>query len=171
MKGLRMLGADGFGRSQNNVCKWLLDSDDYSVKVLSVSGTKPYARAFIAAIIDCPEVKEKIKTFLTESDDSLYKMDVYEGVSGCMDLTLKTASFIRGFEVIRSKKLLHITMYSKVDRDFYKFSLRELIEIARYFDLLLPQDRVEACEGVEVSYFNPQRVDSDFLKGGDIIVD
>lgn len=161
---------DGFVYHGNGrKCRWLVDTDETTVKVVEVGGPKPYARSFFAALLECSNVKEAIKSFSLEEDNCLYKMNVRQGVSGCEDLILETAYTVKGLDVISKYNVLHITMCGKVDRDFYRFSFRELVEIANYFELLQSEARVDLLADEEVKFFNAKSVDDSFGKGATVI--
>ena len=172
-KGLIMASADdGFGNSfGNGKSKWLLDIGDNGIKCINFSGPMPYAASFIASIIECPEVKEALKSFQKEDDNDFYKMVIHEGVSGCVDLMLKTAYRYKGFEVVGTSKILHISMYGKINDSFLQFSYRELIEIAKYLELLQTEARHQILEGEEVKYFDPEEIDDSFSKAATVILD
>lgn len=173
MDGYIIRSEAGFGACMSSNSKWLVDVDVEAkrVKVLCAGGVKPLARPFVAATLECDSVKEAIRAFLSESDDALYRLDTKVGVSGCQDLILKTAVREKGFEVVKSKVIMHITMYDKVDRDYYTFSFRELVELAVYFNLDTTEKRVDSCEQEEVKFFKPQGIDDTFSKGSMISFD
>ena len=68
---VKMEGIKGFGNCESNpVSKWMFHYDEESQKVdlLHLGGLMPYARAFVAAMVECPNIKEALSSYQQSYD-------------------------------------------------------------------------------------------------------
>ena len=142
-------GVTGLGKCESNpVSKWMFhyDEDGQNVRLLHLGGLMPNARAFVAAIVDCPNIKEVLMKYQQSYDfeiEHLYSFNNYEGITGCYDIIVKNGNKVDGMDLISRKFLMHVTMYDKIDCKEFNFTIREVFQLADFFDVLHCNERTK----------------------------
>ena len=163
-------GVTGFGKCESNpVSKWMFhyDEDGQNVRLLHLGGLMPNARAFVAAIVDCPNIKEALMNYQQSYDfeiEHLYSFNNYEGITGCYDIIVKNGNKIDGMDLISRKFLMHVTMYDKIDCKEFNFTIREVFQLADYFDVLQRDERTSVLEENKVKFIEAETIDDSFGK-------
>lgn len=163
-------GVTGFGKCESNpVSKWMFhyDEDGQNVRLLHLGGLMPNARAFVAAIVDCPNIKEVLMKYQQSYDfeiEHLYSFNNYEGITGCYDIIVKNGNKIDGMDLISRKFLMHVTMYDKIDCKEFNFTIREVFQLADYFDVLQRDERTSVLEENKVKFIEAETIDDSFGK-------
>lgn len=165
---VKIKGVAGFGNCESNlVSKWMFhyDEDGQNVRLLHLGGLMPDARAFVAAIVDCPNIKEALSCYQQSYDfrnGALYTFDNYEGITGCYDIVVKNGDKVDGIDLISRKFLMHVTMYGKIDCKEFKFTIREVFQLADYFDVLQRDERTSVLEENKVKFIEAETIDDSF---------
>ena len=163
-------GVTGFGKCESNpVSKWMFhyDEDGQNVRLLHLGGLMPNARAFVAAIVDCPNIKEVLMKYQQSYDfkiEHLYSFNNYEGITGCYDIIVKNGNKVDGMDLISRKFLMHVTMYDKIDCKEFNFTIREVFQLADYFDVLQRDERTSVLEENKVKFIEAETIDDSFGK-------
>ena len=163
-------GVTGFGKCESNpVSKWMFhyDEDGQNVRLLHLGGLMPNARAFVAAIVDCPNIKEVLMKYQQSYDfeiEHLYSFNNYEGITGCYDIIVKNGNKVDGMDLISRKFLMHVTMYDKIDCKEFNFTIREVFQLADYFDVLQRDERISVLEENKVKFIEAETIDDSFGK-------
>lgn len=163
-------GVTGFGKCESNpVSKWMFhyDEDGQNVRLLHLGGLMPNARAFVAAIVDCPNIKEALMNYQQSYDfeiEHLYSFNNYEGITGCYDIIVKNGNKVDGMDLISRKFLMHVTMYDKIDCKEFNFTIREVFQLADYFDVLQRDERTSVLEENKVKFIEAETIDDSFGK-------
>lgn len=163
-------GVTGFGKCESNpVSKWMFhyDEDGQNVRLLHLGGLMPNARAFVAAIVDCPNIKEVLMKYQQSYDfeiEHLYSFNNYEGITGCYDIIVKNGNRVDGMDLISRKFLMHVTMYDKIDCKEFNFTIREVFQLADYFDVLQRDERTSVLEENKVKFIEAETIDDSFGK-------
>lgn len=163
-------GVTGFGKCESNpVSKWMFhyDEDGQNIRLLHLGGLMPNARAFVAAIVDCPNIKEVLMNYQQSYDfeiEHLYSFNNYEGITGCYDIIVKNGNKIDGMDLISRKFLMHVTMYDKIDCKEFNFTIREVFQLADFFDVLHCNERTKLLEDNNVKFIESETIDDSFGK-------
>ena len=167
---VKINGVPGFGKCESNpVSKWMFhyDEDGQNIRLLHLGGLMPNARAFVAAIVDCPNIKEVLMNYQQSYDfeiEHLYSFNNYEGITGCYDIIVKNGNKIDGMDLISRKFLMHVTMYDKIDCKEFNFTIREVFQLADYFDVLQRDERTSVLEENKVKFIEAETIDDSFGK-------
>ena len=167
---VKMEGIKGFGNCESSpVSKWMFHYDGESQKVdlLHLGGLMPYARAFVAAMVECPNIKEALSSYQQSYDferEHLYSFDNYYGITGCQDIIVKNGSRVDGMDLISRKFLMRVTMYDKIDCKEFNFTIREVFQLADYFDVLQRDERTSVLEENKVKFIEAETIDDSFGK-------
>ena len=167
---VKINGVPGFGKCESNpVSKWMFhyDEDGQNIRLLHLGGLMPNARAFVAAIVDCPNIKEVLMKYQQSYDfeiEHLYSFNNYEGITGCYDIIVKNGNKIDGMDLISRKFLMHVTMYDKIDCKEFNFTIREVFQLADYFDVLQRDERTSVLEENKVKFIEAETIDDSFGK-------
>ena len=163
-------GVTGFGKCESNpVSKWMFhyDEDGQNVRLLHLGGLMPNARAFVAAIVDCPNIKEVLMKYQQSYDfeiEHLYSFNNYEGITGCYDIIVKNGNKVDGMDLISRKFLMHVTMYDKIDCKEFNFTIREVFQLADFFGVLQRDERTSVLEENKVKFIEAETIDDSFGK-------
>lgn len=167
---VKMEGIKGFGNCESNpVSKWMFHYDGESQKVdlLHLGGLMPDARAFVAAMVECPNIKEALSNYQQSYEfrnGLLYTFDNYNGITGCCDIIVKNGNRVDGMDLISRKFLMHVTMYDKIDCKEFNFTIREVFQLADYFDVLQRDERTSLLEENKVKFIEAETIDDSFGK-------
>ena len=167
---VKINGVPGFGKCESNpVSKWMFhyDEDGQNIRLLHLGGLMPNARAFVAAIVDCPNIKEVLMNYQQSYDfeiEHLYSFNNYEGITGCYDIIVKNGNKIDGMDLISRKFLMHVTMYDKIDCKEFNFTIREVFQLADFFDVLHCNERTKLLEESKVKFTEAETIDDSFGK-------
>ncbi len=112
-----------------------LNKSDETIEIQCLMGAAPVVEALFYTLLADTDVRQMISLYQTKGRKYPFKVWEKRGLSGARDIFLTYGEKKGNFAVTRTKKLLHISCFGKMNEGFNNYSDSDVIYIGDFVEL------------------------------------